>query len=503
MYKLSYLITFRQSGEGRLQNLLYVLRHLSADNSIQIVLVEQDEQRRLPEIDLINQCDYVFVRNHYSFNKSWGLNIAAQYAKSDHLLIADADMVIPHGTILKIIDEFNHGSDAINPYLELVDLSQAHTIAVLSGNKSLQETHYQMDVNRESIGHNLPFCGGIFAISAKLFTGIGGMDERFSGWGGEDNAVTLKVQWYAKKMVTLESETAYHLWHQKSHMDSNDSKGYVRNLALLSMYYEHSNSLMPEIAKADEFRNGDQDKYVLKHGFQVDDETLSDNNVEPLISCVCVTRNRVGLLKESIDYFFKQSYLNKELLIVCEEDDSATVDYLLRLNNSQIRPVVLPAKPKRSLGELRNISIAEAKGEYICQWDDDDWYHPRRLEIQLQISQKHNKAATVLPRWLLYIPANREAYCSNARLWEGSLLCKKSLFNDIQYPNMARGEDSEVIRQLFIRDELAIEDHPDLYVYHSRGSNTWNEEHFQTILKSSTKLEPDDLVKLENMLGLH
>lgn len=503
MYKLSYLITFRQFGEGRLQNLLYVLQHLSANDSIQVVLVEQDEQRHLPEIDLINQCDYVFVRNHSSFNKSWGLNVAAQYAKSDRLLMADADMVIPHGTILKIIDEFNHGSDAINPYLELVDLSQAHTTAVLAGNKSFQETHYEMDVNRETIGHNLPFCGGIFAISAQLFAGIGGMDERFSGWGGEDNAVTLKVQRSAKKMVTLESEIAYHLWHQKSHMDSNNSKDYVRNLALLSMYYEHYNNLVPEIAKADEVRNGDQNKYVLQQACPIDDKVFSNSKLEPLISCVCVTRDRVGLLKESIDCFFKQSYSSKELVVVCEENDSATVDYLLNLDNSQISPIVVAAEPKKSLGELRNISIAEAKGEYVCQWDDDDWYHPRRLEIQLQIAQKQDKAATVLPRWLVYVPASREAYCSNARLWEGSLLCKKSIFNEIQYPSMARGEDSDVIKQLFIRDELAVEDYPDLYVYYYRGSNTWNEEHFKNILDSSTKLEADDLVRLENMLGLH
>ena len=503
MYKFSYLITFRQAGERRLQNLLYVLRHLSAVDSIQVILVEQDRQRRLPEIDLVDQCDYIFVYNDSSFNKSWGLNIAAQRAKTDLLVMADADMVIAHDVMQKIVDEFRNGSDAINPYLELIDLSQEYSIDVLSDDRKPEAIPPETSLDRGTMGHNLPFCGGIFAISAELFQAIGGMDERFSGWGGEDNAVTLRVQWFAKKMITLESETAYHLWHEKAHLKSLNNKDYIRNIALLSLYYEHFNSLMPELAKADRDSNANLTKHTAQNRFTSSDTPSLQAKMQPLISCICVTRGRVDLLSESIEYFFHQSYPNKELVIVCEDDDIATVDYLKNIDNPKIRSVIQTVEPKKSLGELRNISIAEAMGEYVCQWDDDDWYHPRRLEIQLQIVQKHDKAATVLPRWLVYVPAKGEAYCSNSRLWEGSLLCKKTLFNDIQYPSVTRGEDSYVIKQLFINDELAVEDHPDLYVYHFRGSNTWDDEHFKAIIDRSMKLEKGNLHKLEKMLGLH
>lgn len=34
----------------------------------------------------------------------------------------------------------------------------------------------------------------------------------------------------------------------------------------------------------------------------------------------------------------------------------------------------------RSIGELRNIALQQAQGEYITWFDDDDWHHPLKLE---------------------------------------------------------------------------------------------------------------------------
>ena len=29
------------------------------------------------------------------------------------------------------------------------------------------------------------------------------------------------------------------------------------------------------------------------------------------------------------------------------------------------------------------MSVDAAAGDFIVQWDDDDWYHPRRVELQM------------------------------------------------------------------------------------------------------------------------
>src|SRR5688572_22908311 len=101
----------------------------------------------------------------------------------------------------------------------------------------------------------------------------------------------------------------------------------------------------------------------------------------PLISCVCVSRNRPDFLKRALSYFQNQTYPNKELVIVFE-GDSGTVneDEFQSDNVTFIR--TSPAD-NLTLGERRNLSVRASSGDYICVWDDDDWYHNRRLEMQM------------------------------------------------------------------------------------------------------------------------
>ena len=47
----------------------------------------------------------------------------------------------------------------------------------------------------------------------------------------------------------------------------------------------------------------------------------------PLISCICITRNRPGYLSKAIVCFKQQTYPNKELVILYEEDDLLTAAF--------------------------------------------------------------------------------------------------------------------------------------------------------------------------------
>ena len=495
MIKASYLITYRQSTPDRLNNLLFILRHLSKNDSIEVVLVEQDIKRKLPQSSLVDNCDYTLAFNDSVFNKSWGMNIAAERANHEYLIFGDADMLIRHDQLEKIISQFERGADAVNPYTFLVDFTQNESEKILGEGAYFDQirNNDEHSLSLNSREQQLPFCGGIFAITASLFQRIAGMDERFQGWGAEDDAASHKIRCMAERPITFEQAIAYHLWHEKAYLSAQGRRHYCRNLAMLTAYIENPSDITELIAAADQTSNANLDRYR---------GSLQTQAQAPLISCVCVTRGRVKLLQKSIDCFLSQSYEQRELIIVCEADDLATVDFLSTLETPLIRSVIIPIEPKLSLGSLRNTSIEHALGEYICQWDDDDWYHPRRLEIQLKIAQKNQKAASILPRWLLYVTQTKQAYCSNIRLWEGSLLCKRVIFDTLKYPDQVKGEDSYVIKQLFIQDALAVEDHPDLYVYHFREANTWGDDHFKSIIDSSTKLSPAETLRLESMINI-
>ena len=59
----------------------------------------------------------------------------------------------------------------------------------------------------------------------------------------------------------------------------------------------------------------------------------------PLISCLCVTRNRVAMLRRAVNCFLDQIYSPRELVVLYESDDSATRDYLANLHEAQIRVI--------------------------------------------------------------------------------------------------------------------------------------------------------------------
>ena len=98
---------------------------------------------------------------------------------------------------------------------------------------------------------------------------------------------------------------------------------------------------------------------------------------QPLISCIMPTYNRRPFVPHAIRYFLRQDYENKELIIIDDGTDSIA-DLVPDFPN--IKYYRLPEKV--SLGAKLNMACEYAGGELIANWDDDDWYSPRRLSYQ-------------------------------------------------------------------------------------------------------------------------
>lgn len=210
----------------------------------------------------------------------------------------------------------------------------------------------------------------------------------------------------------------------------------------------------------------------------------------PLISCLCVTRNRVPLLRRSVRCFQRQTYAERELLILCEDDDAATCSYVeteLR-GDSRIRFITVDAKQNLRLGALRNRIVAEARGELVCQWDDDDWSRSDRIARQKAHLDYTGKPACVLGRWIIFHVAKQQAYWSQWRTWEGSLLAQKAVLTP--FPTLTRGEDTPMVDGLRARRVLTLLNDPELYVYTYHGRNTWDDQHFNMLLKNKKRVPP-------------
>lgn len=205
----------------------------------------------------------------------------------------------------------------------------------------------------------------------------------------------------------------------------------------------------------------------------------------PLISCMMVTKNRFEQAKVAIQCFQNQTYLNKELIIVDDDESERLSNYVNQLADQNIH--YLHLKPEnKTLGELRNLALANTTGSYVCQWDDDDLMHPLRLELQMAALQTYGADACFLQRWLMWWVSSRRLAISRNRIWEGSMLCRKEkLFlpttheKELPYPAQRSGEDTAVVNQILQNCQIAMLDLPQLYVYVIHHHNTFNETHFE------------------------
>ena len=213
----------------------------------------------------------------------------------------------------------------------------------------------------------------------------------------------------------------------------------------------------------------------------------------PLISCICVTNNRVELLKKAVNCFAVQNYPNKELVISYPENDLKTKAFIDALISSAIiKTIRIERTDGESVGNARNFAVARCEGDYICVWDDDDWYHSSRLSYQFNSMalKGFGYSASVLTRLILFDATFGKAYLSFPHCWENTLLCRKEVLFQNQYSDANQGEDSHIIKFLDGKKFLYhIEEAPFLYVYIYHGKNTWNYEHYLYLINKSELLD--------------
>jgi glycosyltransferase involved in cell wall biosynthesis len=205
------------------------------------------------------------------------------------------------------------------------------------------------------------------------------------------------------------------------------------------------------------------------------------------------------MLQRAVQCFLRQTYAARELVVVYESDDQATREFLETTNDPMIRVVEVPATPKLPLGVLRNIAIEAAGGLFIAQWDDDDWYAPNRLTVQLDALLKFGKTGCVLLRWFVYDTLTGLAYVSATRAWEGSIVAIRRKMPT--YPALEKGEDSSVINDMLEKKQLVGLDRPDLYIYTQHGLNTWSRAHFEAnILQFCQLLTPEEHAQVKDLI---
>jgi glycosyltransferase involved in cell wall biosynthesis len=138
---------------------------------------------------------------------------------------------------------------------------------------------------------------------------------------------------------------------------------------------------------------------------------------------------------------------------------------------------------------LRNQALEEAQGEWVIQWDDDDWHHPLRIEHQMQRAER--SSACLLARQIRINAENRTGFVFYAPNGiHGTILHYRRV--GWRYPAQGKAEDSEFLRHFPQR--AVLDNAASLYVRFYHGFNTWDEDHIMRPMRNS--MQPTNLPHL-------
>lgn len=156
----------------------------------------------------------------------------------------------------------------------------------------------------------------------------------------------------------------------------------------------------------------------------------ADNRTDALVSVIMPAYNASAYIEEAIRSVMAQTYPHWKLLVIDDGSKDDTCDIVLRLAEEDPRINLIRNEKNSGVAKTRNRGLDMCQGQYVALLDCDDWWHPRKLEKQLDLAKE--TGADIL-------------YCSYGIMDEhGNKLCNDFLVSsETDYKkSMARSEIS-------------------------------------------------------------
>lgn len=180
--RISVVMGFRERDDDRLDALKKCIKSFREQTiDCYLILVEQDNTP-LHQTELEPLVDsYLFTYSDDLFNRGWAFNCGAIIAPDDLILLHDCDLLVPKNYVKESIKILGTRDMAL-PWAKILYLTEDSSKKYPGGNPKIS-----------SVVTSQQAVGGSLIIRKNFYLRIGGMDERFWGWGGEDNAFYSKA----------------------------------------------------------------------------------------------------------------------------------------------------------------------------------------------------------------------------------------------------------------------------------------------------------------------
>ena len=215
------VIPFRDRGAhaDRLRNLLACLHGLGDQSaprhSYQVVVVESDDVPRHREAIEPFADRYLFAEKSGSFNKSWAVNVGVVSAAgaAQVVCVLDADVLADRDFIARNAERFRRpGAMGHLSYRNMWCLDEAATGAAVEERLAARLPQAPVERLRAFVLRRPPGCCVWSRLSA--YHRVGGMDERFEGWGGEDNDFLYRMD--INSAFDRYDDPLLHMYHPSS-----------------------------------------------------------------------------------------------------------------------------------------------------------------------------------------------------------------------------------------------------------------------------------------------
>jgi hypothetical protein len=208
-------------GEDRIRLLATVLAAFAGQEGVraELIVIEHSPAvspglARLPGV----RYRHVPREKGQDFNKSRAMNVGVAESRAPFVLLHDGDIVPPARYLCTIAAILRQGWDAVRPLRLIFHLDALATdrFVASGGTASLDAV--------DAVQQNNP--GASTAVVKKIYELIGGHDEEFWGWGGEDLEFLDRLQ--TSRVFPGAFIPAVHLWHaaapKKASGDRNNER---------------------------------------------------------------------------------------------------------------------------------------------------------------------------------------------------------------------------------------------------------------------------------------
>lgn len=349
------------------------------------------------------------LETHYGtsdpLNRAASRNAAVPGGKWDVVFFYDTDIVVPESQVRAACEMAHDTGEMVLAYEDLKLLPSDKTGDFISGDHS---TLGAAKISGQP--------SGAFAVPRKLWNEVGGQDERFDTWGGEDRAFYYAcAALRGKRSCKRIKGSAVHLYHPKDGIKPRlngipllkeylDAVGVKSDFSYASDVLEDDSALrrvlsgavrggghkLKDIPPAPRLIGYEKRGRVLYavEGSDLDQKMqkhpAASRVDEPFVSVTIAAYQCGDLLKRAVKSVIAQSYENFELIVV-SDGDCDQLSALDGIEDKRLHAVCLDENIGRYAVDHKAVSEL-AKGEYWAPVDADDWVEPNWLRALINRS---------------------------------------------------------------------------------------------------------------------